>query len=711
MSDASQTPLGPSLPGAAPTLLAALVGALAVAVATPSPGHAQDRGESQEEALPLEASRAARIDLDEGTWISVDVSPDGGTLVFDYLGDLFTLPITGGTATQLTRGMAVDAQPRFSPDGEWVAFTSDRSGGQNVWIMRVDGSDTVQISEGKANRAESPEWTPDGEYLVASMGDFRASDLPKLHLFHVEGGSGTKLIDEPERLKTLGAAFGDDDRWIWFARRTGDWEYNAQLPQYQLAVYDRDTGKTYTRSSRQGSAFRPTLSPDGRWLVYGTRWEDRTGLMLRDLRNGDERWLAYPVQHDDQESRATFDVLPGMSFTPDSRALVASYGGKLWRIPVEEGADAEPIPFRVAFDLDIGPEVDFDYPVEDTPTFTVRQVRGAVPSPDGRRLAFAAMDRLWVAGADGSNPRQVTGSTATESFPAWSPDGRWLAYSTWEDGVGALYKVPSDGSGDPVRLTERNAVWLSPAWNPAGDRIVALRGVARAYRESSSPQAAQGAGDELVWVPAEGGPATLIMPTESRIAPHFVTDRPDRIYLYRAEDERLVSVRWDGTDEKEHVRVRGGTPAGYDDPLEPGVVLMAPRGDQALAMIQNHLYTVTVPRTGGDVPTISVANPENAAFPARKLTEVGAEFPAWGADGRTVHWSLGNAHFVYDLDAAWAFDDSLEAAGGEEAGDEEAEADDRPRYRPAEHRIVIEAERDVPRGTAVLRGARIVTMV
>ena len=98
-----------------------------------------------------------------------------------------------------------------------------------------------------------------------------------------------------------------------------------------------ETGERYPRSSRYGSALRPTLSPDGRWLVFGTRHDEHTGLVLRDLETGEERWLAYPVQHDDQESRATLDVLPGMSFTPDSRHLVASWGGGLWKVPVAAG--------------------------------------------------------------------------------------------------------------------------------------------------------------------------------------------------------------------------------------------------------------------------------------------------------------------------------------------------------------------------------------
>lgn len=327
--------------------------------------------------------------------------PDGETIVFDYLGDLFTIPIAGGDATQLTSGMAFDAQPRFSPDGSRIVYTSDADGGQNVWIRSLDGSETKQISKGGANRAESPEWMPDGDYVVASMGDFRGRALPKLKLFHVDGGSGIQPVSEPDDLKMLGPAVSPDGRYVWYSRRTGDWTCNAQFPQYQLEAYDTETGERYTRSSRYGSAIRPTLSPDGRWLVFGTRHEEHTGLVLRDLRTGGERWLSYPVQHDDQESRATLDVLPGMSFTPDSRHLVVSYGGKIRKLPIA-GGPAEEIPFRVRFDLALGPRVDFDYPVADSPTFTVRQIRDAAPAPGGDRLAFTALDRLWVSGADGA---------------------------------------------------------------------------------------------------------------------------------------------------------------------------------------------------------------------------------------------------------------------------------------------------------------------
>ena len=700
----------------------------AAALLVPTGILAQESDGDEDTALPLPVDRTLAIDMTVGSWISLDVSPDGTTIVFDHLGNLFTVPITGGDATQLTSGMAFDAQPRFSPDGSRIVFTSDRSGGQNVWVMSMDGSDTVQVTRGGSNRTESPDWSPDGDYIVASKGGFRGGGLPKLWLYHVDGGSGVQLVDEPENLKTLGAAFDPTGRYIWHARRTGDWTYNAQLPQYQLAVYDRETGETYTRTSRFGSGVRPTLSPDGRWLVYGTRHDARTGLRIRDLESGDERWLAHPVQHDDQESRATLDVLPGMSFTPDSRHLVVSYGGRIWKLDVEQGG-AEEIPFRVQYDLALGPVVDFDYPIEDTPTFTVRQIRDAVPSPDGSRIAFTALDRLWVAGADGSDPRRLTDSDMSEHYPAWSPDGDRVVYATWDGEGGHLFTTRADGSGTPVQLTTMAAVYVTPAWSPDGDRIVALRGYARDFQESAGGFGSGGpAPAEIVWVADGDGPgsATVIAPVDGRGGPHFAEgvggghgaggmDGPsaDRIYLQRGPDV-LVSIRWDGTDERRHVRVRGPTPPGSQNALTPSVLRMAPRGDQVMALIEGQIYTTTVPLVGGEAPLINVGNPDNAAVPARRLTDMGGEFPAWAASGRAVHWSLGRAFFTYDLDAADAFEEAAreaeEAAEGTEEEEEGEGDEDEPGYEAAEVWIGIEAARDIPTGTALLTGARVVTV-
>ncbi|HKJ02497.1 MAG TPA: hypothetical protein VJ997_08585, partial [Longimicrobiales bacterium] len=384
---------------------------------------APDSAKKSTAGLPLEAARTIAFTTARGTWMSVDVSPDGRTLVFDLLGDLYTLPMAGGTATRLTHGMAYDAQPRFSPDGASVVFVSDRDGGNNVWIMSLDGTDTTQVTKGKDFEYASPEWTPDGEYVVASKG----TRTPQLWLFHKSGGGGAQLIKEPQTLKTLGAAFGSDPRYIWFAERTGAWEYNAIFPQYQIAVYDRETGKRTVMTDRIGSAFRPTLSPDGKWMVYGTRHDAKTGLLVRDQETGAERWLAYPVQRDDQEALSSLDVLPGMSFTPDGRYVVASYGGEFWKIPVDGTAPAK-VPFSADVSVELGPLSRFEYRVDTEPTFTAHQIRDAVPSPDGSRMAFAAMDKLYVMDYPDGTPQRLTdtGDGIIEAQPTWSPDGRQI---------------------------------------------------------------------------------------------------------------------------------------------------------------------------------------------------------------------------------------------------------------------------------------------
>ena len=153
-------------------------------------------------------------------------------------------------------GCPHDMQPRFSPDGKRIVFVSDRSGDDNVWIMSLDGRDTVQLTKGVASTFLSPEWTPDGEYIVVS----RAAPLAgneKLWLYSVHGGTGIPLVDSPDvsaGFRMMGPAFGPDARYVWYAARNGSWQYNAILPQYQIGVYDRKTGDRTTMSSRYGSA-------------------------------------------------------------------------------------------------------------------------------------------------------------------------------------------------------------------------------------------------------------------------------------------------------------------------------------------------------------------------------------------------------------------------------------------------------------------------
>ena len=688
---------------------------LALAAAPLSPQQGEAEGPSAEdkelmEELPLPPGHRLSMIFTEGSWMSVDVSPDGASIVFDFLGDLYTLPIEGGRAEPLTQGMGFDAQPRFSPDGQHVVFTSDRNGGENVWTVAVDGSDKKAITTAKTDRYLSPEWTPDGDYIIATKGS-------KLWMWHRNGGGGVQLVEEPANLRTVGAAFGPDDRFIWFSGRANTGSlYNNGLNLYQLAIYDRNTGEVSGRSNRWGGAFRPALSPDGRYVAYATRHIDQTGIRLREIDTNEERWLAYPVQRDDQESGATRDAYPGMSFTPDSTEVVAFYGGKLWRIPVE-GGEPIGIPFEVETNLPLGPVVDFDYPVEDSGEFNAKQIRDAVPSPDGEWLAFTVLQAVYVMAYPNGAPSLLAPDLdAVQQHPEWSPDGEWIVFAGWSDQAGGhLYRVPSAG-GQAEQLTRKPSLYQKPKWTPDGERILAIRGSSRAYEEALT-RGALSEPQDLVWIPAEGGEVTLVVPMAGLRTPHF-TNSSDRIYAYHPA-EGLVSMRWDGTDRRGHVKVQG--PQGGGGSQSTQTILMAPEGNSALAQVQTDLYVVTVPYVGGETPTINVANPKNATFPARKLTDIGAQFPAWSADGRSVHWSIGNAHVVYDLDAAEAHDEEVRAARAareeeeeeeeeEEGEEEEGEDEEEDRYQPPETRIQIPITRDLPTGLLVLRGARVITM-
>ena len=541
------------------------------------------------------------------------------------------------------------------------------------------------------------------------------ADRPvKPWLFHKDGGNGIQLVRDPAPLPNgafpvsiVGAAFGKDDRYIWFAQRNGAWEYNAGFPQHQLITFDRQTGRRDIRANMLGGGIRPALSPDGKYLAYGSRFEAQTGIRLRDFETGDEKWLAFPVQRDEQESVASLDALPGYSFTPDSRAIIISYGGKIWRVPVDGSAQTA-IPFRVQVAIEMGPKLAFNYRISDSAQFIVRQIRDAVPSPNGRQVAFVAMDKLYVMDYPNGTARRVGSSVVTEAQPAWSPDGATIAYVTWSNKEGGqLWKVAVSG-GAPQRLTQSRAMYTGPAWSPDGRRVALTRSPAQPALEEGGFIGAA----ELVWVPAAGGAATLIAPSSGRSGPHFTNDST-RIYL--SSGGALVSIRWDGTDERTHVRVTGAMGPEATAASPAAGVRLSPAGDQVLAQVSNDLFVFPLVESG-ETATISLANPDNASLPAKRITDIGGQFPAWSADGKRVHFSIGNSHVVYDLDRSRQFDDSVATARAASPAGATPPAAGAPalpavpRYEPVETKITIRAQRDTPQGTAVFRGARIVTM-
>src|SRR5690242_12813889 len=167
--------------------------------------------------LPLITSRSLKFTTDEASWISLDVSPNGQTIVFDILGDLYTIPIAGGKATRITSGMGWDQQPRYSPDGSKIVFVSDRNGSKNVWIANADGTRPHIVTKSERINFASPIWSADGQYVIAAR-------TGQLWMYNTNGGSGLQLTGlrpdgappgGPPAPQHLGAAPASDSRYLW----------------------------------------------------------------------------------------------------------------------------------------------------------------------------------------------------------------------------------------------------------------------------------------------------------------------------------------------------------------------------------------------------------------------------------------------------------------------------------------------------------------
>ena len=645
---------------------------------------------AQDGGLPLEPTRHLRFSTDEGTWMSVDVAPDGKALVFDLLGDLYRLPIAGGKASVLTRGMAFDSQPRFSADGQSIVFVSDRSGAENLWLMPADGKgEARQLSHGEDTVFVSPEWAPDGSGIVVSRTGVTRNRLMELLLYPLDGSAPRTLVNGTrEGITAVGAAFGADSQKVYFAQKLKSQQnYYPQIGQYQIAVLDRTSGELHPQTNTQGGGLRPVLSPDGRWLAYASRFHAGTGWRLRDLASGAEHWLLYPAESDDQTAQhASWDLMPGASFTPDSRALVTTQDGKLWSVAIPSGKKTA-IPFSVDVDQPLGPHIDASRRITDAPV-TARRVSSPVLSPDGRQVAFSALARIWLMDLPDGTPHRLTDGSDGEFQPAWTPDGKSIVYASWAGMSEGGHLWRSDLKGQRRRLTREAAFYGWPAIAPDGKRIAALRMSRQAwiddlltYGEDLAPRA--GARTELVWLPATGGALHRVMPLHGLGQPHFTQD-PERVFVFQhvepdpAARNGLVSVRMDGSDLRVHVRgeLFADEWPGAERGAPMNAPLISPDGKRLLLQHQRQLWLADLPAT--DAP----AKLSLTEASLRPVGGPGGEFPAWSADGRSIGFSLGRSVFRYELATA----------------------------KLQESVVHIKQPRSIPAGRILLEAARLITM-
>ena len=733
---------------------------LALSVAAPAAMSQEGGGEGKKEEkteekkdkkkkkdLPLEPTRTVEFTTDEATWLSLDVSPDGGTIVFELVGDLYTVPIAGGEATRITTGMAFDAQPHYSPDGKWIAFISDRDGNNNLWIAKADGTEPRKLSKEKQLGAIlSPVWHPDSQYVIVSKGARRARGA-QLFMFHIDGGSGinitaTTLSSTPgpgqptgPTGSRLGAAISSDGRYLYFSLGRGG--YNQMRFNYDIYRRDMKTGDTDRITRADRGAFRPVLSPDDKFLVYGSRKETETGLRIRNLDSGEDRWLINSIQRDDMESRGTRDLLPSYTFLPGGKELILTFGGKIQRVDVATGS-AKVIPFTAEVTQDVGPRLNFQRKIEEGPVRS-RLIFDPVESPDGKTIAFSAMMKLYVKDLAGGEPKRLTSSDSGEFKPAWSPDGNWITYVTWDYGSeGAIWKARADGSGEPQRLTTTSAFYTDPEFSPDGTRIVALRGSAWMRNKTPGEFGGLRIPLDVVWLPAGGGETKLIVPARGLNSPHFTDAEPDRIYFYAREG--LLSMRYDGTDRRTHVKITGPTNPRAQRPPPASNARISPDGKWIIATIYTQLHLVAMPPMTGSTVTIKLPSP---SVPGKQFTDIGADSFGWTADGKFMTWSAGSTYFrrpvssisfepkdkkKKDKEENGEEDDAGEGEDGEDAAseddqDKDADKDKDKKEKKKEPKkpkeqdegvesfeVVLEFPRHIPKGVIVLRGATVITM-
>ncbi len=662
----------------------------------------------------------------EGTWMNLDVSPDGQLIAFDLLGDIYTMPITGGEAMCIRAGIAWEVQPRFSPDGSQILFTSDAGGGDNIWVMQTDGSEARQITKENFRLLNNPCWIPGGDYFVARkhFTSTRSLGAGELWMYHISGGEGIQLTKRKNDQQDAAnePSVSPDGRYIYFSEDMypgGMFNYNKDPLKQIFAIrrYDREEGKVENVTGGSGGAFRPQISPDGNWLAFVRRVDTKTVLFVRDLRNGEEYPVYDALDKDQQEAWTIFGCYPGFAwlpqekkYEPDQRRIVIWAGGKFTLInfntvylykPEEykEFFSVNEIPFRCQVRTKVAETLRFGNKVFEN-EFEVKAIRQAVTSPDGKTLVFNAAGKLYKKALPDGKPEllvktaygrsiftrvQTDSPEMLEFEPAFSPDGREVVFVSWNDvHTGGLWKVGLH-DGKPEQLPVHGGIFRTPQFSANGQKIIYRLqngddelGIANVektgifYLDLSEQEA--GVWDKIHFVTSEGENPRF-SPDGKRILVNTGG------YLFGGLDKKLVSFDLNGQDRRELFKSK------YVNQWAP-----SPDG-KWLALTELHkAYVCPMPTPG---QTIDL-NAETKAIPVSQIAKDAGYNLHWSSDSKNVHYTLGDEYFTLDLTQRFSF---LPGA-----------PDSLPPLPETGQKIGLNLKTDVPDGSIVFENARIITM-
>lgn len=623
------------------------------------------------------------FDTDEGTWISCDVSPNGKQIVFDLLGDIYIMPLAGGDATLLSGGPAYEEQPRFSHDGKKISFTSDRDGCDNIWMTDADGKNLKQISHEKERQTNNAVWSPDGQFIVARKHyrNTRSLGAGEMWMYHLGGGDGLQLTKRRNWEQDAGEpCLSRDGRYLYYSEDVspgGGFQYNKDPNGviYVIQRLDLRTGKTEQYITGAGGSVRPQVSPDGKSIAFVRRVRLKSVLYLYDIASGKETPLYDNLNRDAQETWAIFGVHPGFSWTPDGKNIVISAKGHIWKINLQTKERTQ-IPFKAHVKQSITDAVHF--PQEVSPEeFPVKALRWVTVAPDQKSVIYNALGKLWIRNLPDGTPRRLTSDERNfELYPAFSRDGKWIVYATWnDDEEGGIRKV-SAGGGTPLKLTNAIGHYVEPSFSPDGKRIVYQRIGGDGLRGSSYSK------DRGIYrVSSDGGKATLI--TEEGSNPEF-TKTGDRIFLSSEEGDKsaLVSIGLNGEQRRIHL-------------ISENAQQIVPSPDEKwVAVVERYnAYIAVFPHTG---QAVSIGA-NTADYPIRRITRDAGTYLHWSPDSKTIHWSLGPELFSRDLTNTFKF--------VEGANDSIQEKPDTSGLN-----ISFSTATDNPTGSLALTGATVITM-
>ncbi|MBR9756612.1 MAG: amidohydrolase family protein [Algicola sp.] len=618
--------------------------------------------------------KTLELSTDEGTWMNLDVSPDGTFLVFDMLGDIYKLDINGGKAEILREGLAFEIQPRISPDGKHVSFTSDAGGGDNIWVMNVDGSNAKQITKEDFRLLNNAIWTPDGNYLIARkhFTSSRSLGAGELWLYHKSGGSGVQLTKRKNDQQDVNEpSISPDGKFLYYSEDMypgGYFQYNKD-PNSQIYVvkrYDMTTGEIKTITGGPGGAARPQISRDGKKLAFVKRVREKSVLYIHDLETGEEWPLFDKLNKDQQEAWALFGIYPNFNWMPNNEDIVFWSGGKINAININS-LEVTNIPFQVDAKIKIAKALEYDTPVAPD-TFEAKVIRHAATSPDNKTIVFNALGYLWSKKLPNGKPKRLTKGSDFEFEPAFSPDGKNIIYVTWNDlNLGAIYSLPING-GTPTKLSKEKGIYRNPSYSNNGKHIV--------YRKESGNNEqgrtfAKNAG--LYTMHADGSNAKLI--SEHGDYPVYTPDDSRILYqtggaFFGKLTKELISVDVNGYDKRTLVKSKHG------NRLVP-----SPNG-KWLAFIHLHkVYMAPMPKSG---QTLDITD-KTKFVPVTQLSKDAGINLHWSKDSKTLHWTLGNTYYT-------------------------AEAKEGTKLIEDGIKIDVEVKTDKPEGLIAFKGARLITM-